>query len=133
MVTLFHLAATRHQEHAQVEVEFARAEIKLDWKYVSNRVHQSLITCLYPRMFAVVEFPDGLGIISTKWFDGEEEDRAFWPPGDGRAVARLANQHAEPARTWATHDVRVMGKAGNYWHMRINLEGRRFNFVFFLL
>ena len=65
-------------------------------------------------MFAVVEFRDGVAIISAKWFDGVEEERAFWPPGDGRAVARLAKLHAEPANTWTSYPVRVMGKAGNY-------------------
>ena len=65
-------------------------------------------------MFAIAEFGDGVAIISAKWFDGVEEERAFWLPGDGAAVARLTRQHAEPASTWTSYPIRVMGKAGNY-------------------
>ena len=66
------------------------------------------------RMAFAVNFSDGLAIISSMWFVGEEEEECFWPPGSLAAVARMAQQHQLPnKRDWQQYKVRVLGKAGN--------------------
>lgn len=71
--------------------------------------------------YAIVEFlkDNGTAVIPTKWMNSEE-DICYYPK-KGNANKKIVNL-CDPAPTWPTYDIRVLGKAVSLDRAREKLQ-----------
>lgn len=72
--------------------------------------------------FAVMEFLESrtVAIIPRNWFTGPEEEECCWPPYTTVNIECFVRESRVPQEDWLKFQVRVLGKAGEYFILRFH-------------
>jgi hypothetical protein len=65
-------------------------------------------------MFSIVEFGDGLAVVSKKWiYVSEGQTKCSWPPSkDSKNLMKKTINHETPTEEWEVYDVKKIFLSG---------------------